>query len=147
MQGFGGESEAWGLDSVPDGAFVKGIPSLLLPTPKVSKVTSETNPPHRLKSLFFTFPWISLDALGVRGCGVTVQPPASRLLQVVRSIRLVRFLSALRALVLSVIDTTRQLLWALILLTLVSRSKASLETRVSTVEVVSSSKLPKGENI
>eukprot|EP00913_Durusdinium_trenchii_P015798 g14846.t1 len=71
----------------------------------------------------------------------------TRLLQVVRSIRLVRFLSALRALVLSVIDTTRQLLWALILLTLVSRSKASLETRVSTVEVVSSSKLPKGENI
>ncbi|CAK9108820.1 unnamed protein product [Durusdinium trenchii] len=46
----------------------------------------------------------------------------TRLLQVVRSIRLVRFLSALRALVLSVIDTTRQLLWALILLTLVQYS-------------------------
>jgi len=46
----------------------------------------------------------------------------TRLLQVVRSIRLVRFLSALRALVLSVVDTTRQLLWALILLGLVQYS-------------------------
>lgn len=46
----------------------------------------------------------------------------TRLLQVVRSIRLVRFLSALRALVLSVVDTTRQLLWVLILLGLVQYS-------------------------
>ncbi|OLQ01069.1 Voltage-dependent T-type calcium channel subunit alpha-1H [Symbiodinium microadriaticum] len=43
----------------------------------------------------------------------------TRLLQVVRSVRLLKFLSALRALVMSVVDTTRQLAWALLLLGLV----------------------------
>ena len=39
--------------------------------------------------------------------------------QVVRSVRLIKFLGALRALVQSVVDTTRQLAWALLLLGLV----------------------------
>eukprot|EP00439_Symbiodinium_sp_Y106_P084891 s12_g26.t3 len=43
----------------------------------------------------------------------------TRLLQVVRSVRLIKFLGALRALVMSVVDTTRQLAWALLLLGLV----------------------------
>ena len=41
------------------------------------------------------------------------------LCQVVRSVRLIKFLGALRALVMSVVDTTRQLAWALLLLGLV----------------------------
>ena len=52
----------------------------------------------------------------------------TRLLQVVRSLRIVRFIGALRALVSSVIDTTRQLVWALILLVLVIYSFAILFT-------------------
>lgn len=52
----------------------------------------------------------------------------TRLLQVVRSLRIVKFISALRALVMSVVDTTRQLLWALILLGLVQYSFGILFT-------------------
>lgn len=52
----------------------------------------------------------------------------TRLLQVVRSLRIVRFVAALRALVLSVVDTTRQLVWALILLLLVIYSFGILFT-------------------
>ncbi|CAE6973091.1 Catsper1, partial [Symbiodinium sp. CCMP2456] len=52
----------------------------------------------------------------------------TRLLQVVRSLRIVRFIGALRALVMSVVDTTRQLIWALILLALVIYSFAILFT-------------------
>jgi len=71
---------------------------------------------------------ISLGAFQIDGGGSASQFrivrifKVTRLLQVVRSIRLVRFLSALRHLVLSVVDTTRQLLWALILLFLVQYS-------------------------
>ena len=50
------------------------------------------------------------------------------LAQVVRSLRIVRFVAALRALVLSVVDTTRQLVWALILLLLVIYSFGILFT-------------------
>ena len=46
----------------------------------------------------------------------------------VRSLRIVRFVAALRALVLSVVDTTRQLVWALILLLLVIYSFGILFT-------------------
>lgn len=52
----------------------------------------------------------------------------TRLLQVVRPLRIVRFIGALRALVMSVVDTTRQLVWALILLALVIYSFAILFT-------------------
>ena len=55
----------------------------------------------------------------------------TRLLQVVRSLRIVRFIGALRALVMSVIDTTRQLIWALVLLTLVIYSFGILFTDAS----------------
>ena len=43
----------------------------------------------------------------------------TRVLQVVRSVRLVRFISAFRELVISVLDTVRQLVWAMVLLILV----------------------------
>mmetsp|Transcript_43767 Transcript_43767/g.102135 ORF Transcript_43767/g.102135 Transcript_43767/m.102135 type:complete len:527 (+) Transcript_43767:71-1651(+) len=52
----------------------------------------------------------------------------TRLLQVVRSLRIVKFIGALRALVLSVVDTTRQLVWALLLLLLVIYSFGILFT-------------------
>ncbi|CAJ1379963.1 unnamed protein product [Effrenium voratum] len=52
----------------------------------------------------------------------------TRLLQVVRSLRIVKFISALRALVMSVVDTTRQLMWALLLLGLVQYSFGLLFT-------------------
>lgn len=52
----------------------------------------------------------------------------TRLLQVLRSVRIVRFVSAFRALVYSVIDTTRQLLWAMVLLILIIYSFGILFT-------------------
>ncbi|CAE7240222.1 CACNA1H [Symbiodinium natans] len=52
----------------------------------------------------------------------------TRLLQVLRSVRIVRFVSAFRALVYSVIDTTRQLLWAMVLLMLIIYSFGILFT-------------------
>ncbi|CAE7810502.1 Scn11a [Symbiodinium sp. CCMP2592] len=55
----------------------------------------------------------------------------TRLLQLFRSIRLVRFISAFRELVLSVIDTVRQVFWAMVLLVLMIYSFGILFTDMS----------------
>ena len=52
----------------------------------------------------------------------------TRVLQVIRSVRLVRFISAFRELVISVLDTVRQLVWAMVLLLLVIYSFGILFT-------------------
>jgi len=52
----------------------------------------------------------------------------TRLLQLIRSVRLVRFISAFRELVLSVIDTVRQVVWAMLLLVLMIYSFGILFT-------------------
>ncbi|CAE7888032.1 Cacna1h [Symbiodinium necroappetens] len=55
----------------------------------------------------------------------------TRVLQVIRSVRLVRFISAFRELVISVLDTVRQLVWAVLLLVLVIYSFGVLFTDAS----------------
>eukprot|EP00439_Symbiodinium_sp_Y106_P000179 s9226_g1.t1 len=55
----------------------------------------------------------------------------TRVLQVIRSVRLVRFISAFRELVISVLDTVRQLVWAVVLLVLVIYSFGVLFTDAS----------------
>ncbi|CAE7676307.1 unnamed protein product [Symbiodinium sp. CCMP2456] len=55
----------------------------------------------------------------------------TRLLQLFRSIRLIRFISAFRELVLSVIDTVRQVFWAMVLLVLMIYSFGILFTDMS----------------
>lgn len=63
----------------------------------------------------------------------------TRLLQLFRSVRLVRFISAFRELVLSVIDTVRQVFWAMVLLVLMIYSFGILFTDMSLQYVESNS--------